>query len=113
MKNFAANLKCEISHTKLTDLEIPSPRGIPPREISGGGGGGAEGSRKPWKSQSTHTLECKPKLRSESERCANQMATESSKGFHPNACHTLRGSIGGWRRLPKRLGAVTVGDKCH
>ena len=23
-----------------------------------------------------------------------------------------RGSTGGWRRLPKRLGAVTVGYKC-
>ena len=23
------------------------------------------------------------------------------------------GSMGGWRRLPKRLGAVTVGYKCH
>ena len=23
------------------------------------------------------------------------------------------GSTGGWRRLPKRVGAVTVGYKCH
>ena len=46
---------------------------------------------------------------------------EVTKGRPPQGCSRGEGTpeaapeavTGGWRRLPKRLGAVTVGYKCH
>ena len=62
-------------------------------------------SRHPWNSQSsnclTHTGTCKPMLRSESERCAHPIATESGIGPHhlkePAHTHT-QGTHNNWFR---------------
>ena len=59
-----------------------------------------------WKCAPTAVSNCSVRLTSESRTGMQEKGDDFRGG-------SRSGSIGGWRSLLKRLGAVTVGDKCH
>ena len=102
--------KCELRCHRSLDPPKPLPlcKPGPPARFAvksgavnsgsaGGGGGGAEGWGMFHRRCSSHT----------------GVLHKGQAGMHWKGRDLRGGQAGGWRGLPKRLGAVTVGYKCH